>query len=314
MIRHRFFTKTPLYQPVYLETYQTGKLQEKIEIAFDIIKECRLCARSCKTNRMNEETGKCNTGSKAWVSSYSSHFGEEAPLVGRGGSGTIFFTHCNLMCTFCQNYDISHLGNGVEVSDFQLAQMMLELQNRGCENINFVTPSHVVHRILSALKIAVESGLKVPLVYNTGGYDNVETIKLLEGVFDIFMPDIKFFDHKLAELTCNASDYPEVVRKAVKEMFRQVNDLIIDNKGIARRGLLIRHLLMPGYPEDTREIMRFIAMELSQNTYVNIMPQYRPYGRAYEVEKLSVPLSRKEFLMAIRIAKEEGVVRLDKAV
>ena len=202
------------------------------------------------------------------------------------------------MCNFCQNYDISHLGHGEKISNEQLAGIMLHLQNGGCHNINFVTPSHVVPQILSAVEIAIQNGLSVPLVYNTGGYDSLETLKLLEGVFDIYMPDFKFWDPEVAQTTCNAEDYPEVAQKALIEMHRQVGDLITDDAGIARRGILLRHLVLPHGLAGTREIMRFIARKISLNTYVNIMPQYRPCGRAGEVEGLSVHLSQKDYKKA----------------
>ncbi len=297
--------------PIYLETFKNGLLQEKIKQAYNLLENCSLCPRKCGVNRLEDEKGICKTGKKAMVSSYNAHFGEEAPLVGRSGSGTIFFTNCNLLCNFCQNYDISHEGHGHEVTDEELAEMMLLLQSRRCNNINFVTPSHVVPQILSALEIAIEKGLSVPLVYNTGGYDNVETLKLLEGVFDIYMPDFKFWDSEVANKTCNAPDYPEVVRKAVAEMHRQVGDLVIDKNGIASSGLLIRHLVLPKGLAGTREIAEFIANKISSNTYVNIMPQYRPCGKSYEMEELSNFLTQKEYNNAVQSAKEEGLWRFD---
>lgn len=272
---------------------------------------CRLCPRKCGVNRLEDEKGICKTGKKAIASSYNAHFGEEAPLVGKNGSGTIFFANCNLLCNFCQNYDISHEGHGYVVSDEQLADMMITLQNKGCHNINFVTPSHVVPQILSSLEIAIEKGLNTPLIYNTGGYDNVETLKLLEGIFDIYMPDFKFWDAVIAERTCNASDYPEVARKAVAEMHRQVGDLKIDNNGIAIRGLLIRHLVLPNKLAGTKKIARFIAKEISPDTYVNIMSQYHPCGKASEIEELSNFLTQKEYHDAVESAKEEGLWNLD---
>ena len=238
-------------------------LREKTQKAYDQLKSCVLCPRKCGVDRLSGETGTCKTGRLAWVSSYSPHFGEEAPLVGNCGSGTIFFTHCNLRCLFCQNFDISHQGCGQEVSGEKLAAMMLDLQNQGCHNINFVTPSHVVPQILSAVEIAIQRGLHVPLVFNSGGYDRVATLKLLEGVFDIYMPDFKFWDPQIAEDACQARDYPEVARKALLEMHRQVGDLLLDEAGIARRGLVIRHLVLPDGLAGTREIMRFIAQRLS---------------------------------------------------
>jgi len=301
----------PTFIPAYIETFKKGLLAEKIETAYKVLKSCTLCPRKCKVDRLAGETGVCKTGKKAYVSSFNAHFGEEGPLVGTHGSGTIFFTHCNLLCIFCQNYDISHLGHGEEISNEQLAGMMLHLQNKGCHNINFVTPSHVVPQILSAVENAISEGLSVPLVYNTGGYDSVQTLKLLEGVFDIYMPDFKFWDPEIAKTTCNAKDYPEITQKALIEMHRQVGDLLIDDRGIAKRGILLRHLVLPSGLSGTREIMRFIARKISLNTYVNIMPQYRPCGRADEVRELSVYLSQKDYETALHMAKEEGIERLD---
>ncbi len=301
----------PSFEPAYIETFKKGLLAEKIKTACEILKSCTLCPRKCEVDRLSGQTGICKTGEEAYISSFNAHFGEEAPLVGTKGSGTIFFTHCNLLCIFCQNYDISHLGHGEEISNEQLAGIMLHLQNAGCHNINFVTPSHVVPQILSAVEIAVKNGLSVPLVYNTGGYDRVETLKLLEGVFDIYMPDFKFWDSEVAETMCKAEDYPEVARKALVEMHRQVGDLVTDESGIARRGLLLRHLVLPSGLAGTREIMRFIARKISKNTYVNIMPQYRPCGRTAEVKELSVYLSQKDFKVALQEAMEEGIERLD---
>ena len=294
-------------EPLYIETHQKGLLQEKIKTARAIFRACSICPRKCGVDRLTGQTGICRTGEKAWVSSYHAHFGEEAPLVGNNGSGTIFFTHCNLMCSFCQNYDISHEGRGREVSDEQLAAMMLQLQKQGCHNINFVTPSHVVPQILSAVAIAVSSGLSVPLVYNTSGYDNVETLKLLEDVIDIYMPDFKFWDPEVAKITCRAPDYPEVARNAFMEMHRQVGNLVTDELGIARRGLLIRHLVLPGGLAGTRDIMRFIAQKNSPESFVNIMPQYRPNGKAYEIKELSDYLSIKDYKAALQMAREEGI-------
>ncbi|MBW1698781.1 MAG: radical SAM protein [Deltaproteobacteria bacterium] len=300
------------FRPVYLETFEKGILAQKIEVAYKRLKSCTLCPRKCKVDRLSGETGVCKTADKAYVSSYNPHFGEEAPLVGRKGSGTIFFTHCNLMCNFCQNYDISHEGHGEEVSNDTLAQMMIALQNTGCHNINFVTPSHVVSQILAALEIAIREGLRVPLVYNTGAYDRVSTLKLLEGVFDIYMPDFKFWAPEVSRRTCDAPDYSEVARKALIEMHRQVGDLVMDSSGIAQRGLLIRHLVLPNALAGTREVMRFIAKELSPNSYVNIMSQYRPCGRASEIKELAVPISSKEYETAVEEAKKEGITRLDR--
>jgi putative pyruvate formate lyase activating enzyme len=296
----------------YIRLIEQGKLAEKIRSVRSMLHACTLCPRECRVDRLSGQTGVCKTGAYAWVSSYTPHYGEEAPLVGTNGSGTIFFAHCNLLCIFCQNFDISHEGIGQEVSAEQLAAIMIDLQRMGCHNINFVTPSHVVWQILEALAIAAENGLRVPLVYNSGGYDRVETLQLLEGVFDIYMPDFKFWDPRVAEETCNAPDYPEVARKALREMHRQVGDLVIDGNGIARRGLLVRHLVLPESLAGTREIMRFIADDISTNTYVNIMTQYRPCGRAAEVRELAAYPTETDFQKARRAAIEAGIRRLDR--
>jgi len=302
----------PAFTPKYVGTFKKGLLKEKVEKAYHQLKSCVLCPRKCGVDRLSDETGTCKTGKLAWVSSYNPHFGEEDPLVGTHGSGTIFFTHCNLLCLFCQNFDISHQGVGQPVSDDELAEMMLNLQNQGCHNINFVSPSHVVPQILCAVEIAVAQGLSIPLVFNTGGYDRMSTLKLLEGVFDIYMPDFKFWDPQVAEDACRAGDYPEIARKALLEMHRQVGDLEIDMQGIARHGLLIRHLVLPGGLAGTREIMKFIAQNLSPDSYVNIMSQYRPCGRAAEVSGLNSKLKTDEYHLAVQAAQEEGINRLDR--
>jgi putative pyruvate formate lyase activating enzyme len=299
-------------EPAYIETFKKGLLAPKIQKAREILKCCTLCPRQCKVDRTTGETGVCKTGERAYVSSFNAHFGEEDPLVGTYGSGTIFFTHCNLMCIFCQNYDISHLGQGEEISDEQLADIMLWLQKNRCHNINFVTPSHVVPQILSALKVAIPRGLSLPLVYNSGGYDSVDTLKLLDGVFDIYMPDFKFWDPAIAKATCNAENYPEVAQQALMEMHRQTGDLVMDDTGVAQRGILLRHLVLPSGLSGTREIMKFIARRVSKNTYVNIMSQYRPCGRAGDIKELSVHPSNKDYEKAVQAAEEEGIKRLDR--
>ena len=302
----------PTFTPAYIKTFKKGLLTEKIKAARKILSFCKLCPRKCGVDRLSGQTGVCNTGEIALVSSYNPHFGEEAPLVGTGGSGTIFFTHCNLLCLFCQNYDISHEGFGEEVTSEQLAKIMLHLQDVGCHNINFVTPSHVVPQILSAILLAVKEGLNIPLVYNTGGYDSVETLKLLDDVFDIYMPDFKFWSSGISEAACQAKDYPEIARNALTEMHRQVGDLTCNENGIAERGLLIRHLVLPRGLAGTGDIMKFIATDISSNSYVNIMAQYRSCGRASEIEGLSTRLTPKEFETAYQAAIEEGITRLDK--
>jgi len=300
------------FAPAYIETRHRGLLKEKIDQAYEILKACTLYPRECGVDRLSGEKGICQTGEYALVSSYNPHFGEENPLVGRNGSGTIFFAQCNLLCIFCQNYDISHQGEGVEFSSQDLTRVMLSLQARGCHNINFVTPSHVVPQILTALDKATEGGLKVPLVYNTSGYDKAETLDILEGVFDIYMPDFKFWDPEVADQLCDAPNYPAVARRAFREMHRQVGDLMLDEQEIAQRGLLVRHLVLPEEMAGTREVMEFLAKEISVNTYVNIMAQYRQCGRAAEVPSLRRSISDEEYQQAVDLACQEGITRLDE--
>ena len=295
----------------YLGLHAEGLLEERIEAARKRLSSCRMCPRHCKVDRLADKMGICKTGLKAMVSSYAPHFGEESPLVGSGGSGTIFFNGCNLLCVFCQNYEISHLRDGVEATGGQLAAMMVSLQKQGCHNINFVTPSHVVPQILAALPHAIEKGLTVPLIYNSSGYDSVDTLKLLEGVVDIYMPDFKFWDPGSAKCYAKAPDYPEVARGAVKEMHRQVGDLVMDEHGIAVKGLLVRHLVMPGGLEETGQIMNFLAEEISSNTYVNVMDQYRPCGEARELPPINRSLTRGEYDKAQKLAGDAGLTRLD---
>lgn len=303
-----------MFEPSYIKAHKTGKLSDSIEKAYKILENCRLCPRQCEVNRLKDEKGVCHTGRSAIVSSYNPHFGEESPLVGSGGSGTIFITNCNLLCVFCQNWETSHLGIGREVSSKELAAMMLDLQSEGCHNINFVTPSHVIPQILDALPYAIESGLHVPLVYNTGGYDAVESLKLLEGIFDIYMPDFKFWDPELSRKYLKAPDYPQKTREAIREMHRQVGDLKLDDRGIALRGIILRHLVMPGGVSGTREIMRFIVKDISPDTYVNIMDQYRPCGNADKYPPLDRGITQDEYKEALTAAHEEGIRRFDKRV
>lgn len=304
------------FEPAYIRTYNEGLLREKVEEAYSQLSNCTLCPRNCEVDRMLgkkiKKEGICKTGKYAVVCSSQPHFGEEAPLVGTRGSGTLFFAHCNLLCNFCQNFDISYEGYGREVLDAELASMMIALQEQGCHNINFVTPSHVVPQILSAVELAVEYGLSIPLVYNSGGYDEAETLKLLEGVIDIYMPDFKFWEPAVAARTCKAPDYPDMARKAIKEMHHQVGDLLINENGMAESGLLVRHLVLPNGLAGTREIMKFIYNEISPNTYVNIMFQYRPSGKASEIRELSQSPTRDDFEAALQAAFEEGITRLDK--
>jgi len=298
-------------EPSYLKLYREGKLLGRVEKAISLMEDCAICPRECHVNRLRGETGFCETGRKAKVSGYNAHFGEEAPLVGSHGSGTIFISSCNLLCRFCQNYDISHLKEGVEVEPEYLAAIMMQLAERGCHNINFVTPTHVLPQMLEALLHAVEAGLKIPLVYNSSGYDKKETIELLDGIFDIYMPDFKFWDKEWSERYCQAPDYREIATEAIKEMHRQVGDLIINDQGIAIRGLLIRHLVMPDNIGGTDNIFDFIAKEISPNTYVNVMNQYRPCGDIHDDEFINRRLAAREFKDAMDTAKRAGLKRLD---
>ena len=290
----------------------TSKLRERIEAAVSQLENCCVCPHSCGVNRLAGDTGRCRTPREAMVSSYGPHFGEEAPLVGKHGSGTIFFANCNLSCLFCQNYPISQLGQGQKVSKEELAQIMLALQARECHNINLVSPTHVVPQVLEALELAAESGLLLPLVYNSGGYDSVETLLMLDGVVDIYMPDMKYDDKHVAEELSRIENYPVINKAAVKEMHRQVGDLKVDEHGIAQRGLLVRHLVLPHGLAGTKGIVDFLSGEISRNTYVNIMAQYQPCHDASQVPSLSRPISATEFREAISLAREAGLNRLDK--
>ncbi len=301
-------------EPSYLKLYRNEELFVRLEKLLEMMKACCLCPRKCGVNRLRGETGFCGAGRIARVASYNTHFGEEAPLVGRHGSGTIFLSSCNLLCSFCQNYEISHMAEGVEVESEQMAAMMLHLADRGCHNINFVTPSHVVPQIIEALIPAVEQGLKVPLVYNSSGYDSKEVLALLDGIFDIFMPDFKFWEDKWAERFCNAPDYRNAAVQALREMHRQVGDLECDDDGIAFTGLLVRHLVMPNNLAGSKKVMEFLAKEISENTYVNVMDQYRPCGSAGKDDFIDRRLSAEEYRDAVDAARKAGLVRLDPRV
>jgi len=296
----------------YLELYRSGKLRERIDAAVSLLESCYVCPRICNVNRLTADVGKCQTPREAMVSSYGSHFGEEAPLVGKHGSGTIFFTNCNLRCLFCQNYSISHLGHGQNVSKEKLARIMLFLQAEGCHNINLVSPTHVVPQVLEALELAAESGLHLPLVYNSGGYDSVETLRILDGVIDIYMPDTKYDDEESARELSDVESYPEINKAAIKEMHRQTRDLEVDGEGVVQRGLLIRHLVLPRGLAGTKSIINFISNEISGNTYVNIMDQYHPCYKASQIPSLRRRISSVEFHEALSLAREAGISRLDK--
>jgi len=298
-------------RPGYVQLLVSGELERRAAEAFSRMAACTLCARRCGVARLDGEKGACNTGVAAVVCSHHPHYGEEAPLVGRGGSGTIFFSWCNLGCRFCQNCEISAFGEGREVSAGDLVEAMLGLQSIGCHNINFVSPSHVVPQILAGLVLAAEAGLVVPLVYNTGGYDALETLELLDGIVDIYMPDMKFADPSVGQRCCEVPDYPEVNQAAVREMHRQVGDLITDENGVAVRGLLVRHLVLPEGLAGTEEIARFLAGEISPNTYLNVMAQYRPCHEAHAMPPLDRRPSSAEYADAVRAAQDAGLTRLD---
>ena len=274
-----FLIPSESFEPAYLALYRSGELQRRVQTAVAGLADCCACPRDCGVNRLEDKTAVCKTGRYAIVSSYFPHFGEEDPLRGWNGSGTIFFSMCNLRCVFCQNFDISQVKSGLETPPERLAQMMLELQHLGCHNINFVTPEHVVPQVLEGLLVAVEHGLRLPIVYNTSAYDAMESLHLLDGVVDIYMPDFKMWDERLSLRYLKAKDYPQAARQAFKEMHRQVGVLKMDENGLAKRGVLVRHLVMPDGLAGTADIMHFLAEELSPDTYVNIMDQYHPAGK-----------------------------------
>jgi putative pyruvate formate lyase activating enzyme len=301
------------FKPAFLNLLQTGELAARVRWAYEHLAHCDLCAHHCGVNRRETSRGTvCRTGEQAIVASYHPHFGEEAPLVGHGGSGTIFFAWCNLRCQYCQNYEISQLGEGVAVEPEELAAMMLHLQTRGCHNINLVSPSHVVAQILAATLIAAQAGLRVPLVYNTGGYDSPEALALLDGVIDIYMPDLKYADAAFARRYSKIREYPAINRAAVKAMHHQVGDLQLDHRGIAMRGLLVRHLILPNQLAGTREILDFLAREISRDTYINLMDQYYPCYKASEYPELNRRITPEEFNQAVAWAEELGLTRLDQ--
>jgi putative pyruvate formate lyase activating enzyme len=298
------------FEPAYLRLHESGELQRRVERALRLLESCTACPRDCRVNRLAGKFAVCKTGRHAIVSSYGPHHGEEDCLRGWAGSGTIFFAGCNLRCVFCQNFDISWEVRGTPAPPERLARMMLELQSDGCHNINFVTPEHVVPQIIEALPIAIEGGLRLPIVYNTSAYDSMESLELLDGVVDIYMPDFKYWDREMARKYSKAPDYPEVAKRTIKEMFRQVGDL---ERGIAQRGLLIRHLVMPHNIAGTREVMRWISAELSPTTYVNLMPQYYPAGKVSRSEYADINrhITPSEFEAALDEAWRAGLQRLD---
>jgi len=298
--------------PAYLGLLKSGELARRVAEAYEHLKACDVCPRGCLVDRRAGELGVCRTGERARVSSYGPHLGEEDPLRGWRGSGTIFFGRCNLHCQYCQNHDISQTDSGEEIEPERLAAIMLALQEVGCHNINFVSPTHVVPQIMAAVLIAAQAGLRLPLVYNSGGYDSLAMLRLLDGVIDIYMPDMKYADAAIGQRYSKVPRYPEVNQAAVREMHRQVGDLQIDAHGLATRGLLVRHLVLPAGLAGTSHVVRFLADEISPDTYLNLMDQYRPAYRAAQYPELNRPITRAEYQAAVQMALDAGLRRLDE--
>lgn len=296
-------------RPSYLELTEK-EFNEKIEFLFENLKSCTICPRNCRVDRTRGEQGYCKTGILPFISSYGPHFGEESVLVGYNGSGTIFFTSCNLSCIFCQNYQISQLRQGEEISHEELASIMLKLQEMGCHNINLVSPTHKVPQIANSLKIARDSGLNIPIVYNTNAYDSLEVLKVLEGIIDIYMPDAKYSNNEISVALSSAPDYFEIMKKSIKEMQRQVGDLVIDDRGIAIKGLIVRHLVLPNNLAGSELIFEFLASEISKNVFINIMDQYKPCFKALKHPIISRRITSEEFEKAILLAKRYGLKRI----
>lgn len=297
--------------PGYIKLLETGELEQRAVSSYSHLSICDVCALNCPVDRLAGRLGACHIGEKAKVSSYAPHHGEENPLRGWNGSGTIFFTRCNLRCQYCQNHDISQTDFGEEVVPEEIAGMMLQLQARGCHNINFVSPSHVVPQIITAVLVAAKAGLHIPLVYNTGGYDSLSMLKYLDGVIDIYMPDMKYGDSVNAHTYSKIPNYTAINQSAVKEMHRQVGDLQIDINGLATHGLLVRHLVLPNYLSRTDKIVQFLANEISKDTYLNLMDQYRPSYKAYQYPELDRPITHQEYQTAKQMAINAGLHRFD---
>ena len=300
------------WSPAYEKLEKEGQFIHRIEQAHSIFERCQLCPRQCGVNRLKGETGFCRAPAQPVIYSAQPHFGEEISLVGRNGSGTIFLSHCNLRCVFCQNWPISHEGKGKPVQDEDLADMMIRLQNMGCHNINLVTPTHVMPNIINATRIAMKKGLCLPLVYNTSGYERLEIIKILDGIVDIYLPDMKYMNADQAgKYSSGAEDYPEMSKGAIVEMNRQVGEHKTDHRGIAARGLMIRHLVMPNRVAGTEKLVKWVAESLSKSTYINIMPQYRVEYRAFDYPEISRGITVEEFLEAMAWAERYGLTNLD---
>jgi putative pyruvate formate lyase activating enzyme len=301
------------YEPHYLELHRSGEIEQRASEALELLDApCRVCPRECSVDRLNDERGLCKIGRHATVASRFPHFGEENCLRGWRGSGTIFFSGCNLRCVFCQNYDVSWQVQGREVDAPGLAAMMLELQQIGCHNINWVTPEHVVPQILEALPAAVDEGLRLPIVYNTSAYDSADSLRLMDGVVDIYMPDLKLSSTDLTRRYLGKREYFEVASRNVREMHRQVGDLVLDQDGLAQRGLIVRHLVMPGMVEETEAVLRFVVSELGPDTYVNLMGQYYPAGRSERYQEIHRRPYPEELARAFEIADGLGLRRLDE--
>ncbi len=295
--------------PSYLNLYESGELRDRVEEAERRLEKCYMCPRVCGARRLEGEKGECGVGKYAIVSSFGPHHGEERVLRGWNGSGTVFFAGCNMRCVYCQNWEISQLRLGEEVPPETLARVFLKIQEMGCHNLNLVTPSHVVAQILRGLLIAIERGFRLPIVYNTSGYDSVATLRLLNGVVDIYMPDLKYGDSKTAEKYSGVKNYWEVATRAIKEMHRQVGDLIIGSDGLAKRGLLIRHLILPNGIANSKRVLEFIAREISVHSWVNIMDQYYPAYKALQYPELSRRITSREYREVVEYARSLGLHR-----
>ncbi|HMN60325.1 MAG TPA: radical SAM protein [Anaerolinea sp.] len=297
-------------EPSYLSLARSGDLSRRVEQAYAMLENCSLCPQGCKAQRRAGKLGVCRTGERARVADFFPHHGEEPTLSGRNGSGTVFFAGCNLRCVFCQNWDISQANQGRELEPVGLAEIFLRLQGMGCHNINLVSPSHVVPQVLAAAEIAARTGLRLPLVFNTGGYDSLEALALLDGIIDLYLPDMKYANTRTAHLYSGARHYPQVNQAAVKEMYRQVGDLTLDENGLAARGLLVRHLILPNRLAGTREIVRFLAEQVSPHTSLNLMGQYHPAHKAAAIPALNRPIRAEEAAQALQLALAAGLSRL----
>lgn len=312
LVAEKMANINPDFVPAYLKLHKTGELKKRGQELWNIMQSCQLCPRMCQVNRLKGEKGFCQASAQLVISAHHPHFGEERPLVGKGGSGTIFFSNCGLRCVFCINWDISWEGRGQVKSIEDLAEMMLELQRMGCHNINLVTPTHYSAHIVLAIDLAAGKGLRLPIVYNTCGWERLEILKKLDGIIDIYLPDFKYSDDLMAaKYSSGAPGYPETTQQALLEMHRQVGTAKIAADGLIYRGLMIRHLVMPNRVAGTKAVIAWIAENLPKDTYLNIMSQYRPMHRAFEYPQISRPITREEYEEAVGWAKEAGLTNLD---